>query len=73
MIPLEILQAMQSNNPMMVLQQMYGQTPAFQKTMQMVQGKNEQQLQQVVINIAQQRGVDINQLRQMAGQLGLRL
>lgn len=73
MIPLEILQAMQSNNPMMALQQMYGQTPAFQKTMQMCQGKNEQQLQQVVLNVAQQRGIDINQLRQMAQSLGLRL
>lgn len=73
MIPMELMQIMQTNNPMMFLQQRYGNTPEFQKTMQMMQGKNPQQVQQVVMNLAQQRGVDINQLRQMAQSLGLRL
>lgn len=33
----------------------------FQRAQQMVQGKNEQQLQQTVMNLCQQRGLDINQ------------
>lgn len=73
MIPQEIFQAMQTNNPMMFLQQHYGNTPAFHKAMQMMQGKDERQMQQVVMNLAQQRGIDYNQLRQMANMFGLRL
>lgn len=73
MNPMELMQALQSNNPMMFLQQRYGNTPAFQKSMEMMQGKNPQQMQQVVLNIARQKGMDINQLMQMAQSLGLRL
>lgn len=73
MIPMEILQAMQTSNPMMFLQQHYGNTPAFQKASQMMQGKDDQQLQQVVMNLARQRGININQLMQMAQSLGLKL
>ena len=73
MIPMELMQALQSNNPMMFLQQRYGNTPAFQKTLQMMDGKNPQQIQQVVLNLARQRGVDMNQLMQMANSLGLKL
>lgn len=73
MIPMELIQAMQTNNPMAFLQQRYGNTPAFQKTMQMMEGKNPQQIQQTVMNLARQRGIDENQLRQMANMLGLRL
>ena len=35
--------------------------PLFQRAQQMVQGKSEQQLQQTVMNLCQQRGIDINQ------------
>lgn len=73
MIPMEILQALQTNDPMMFLQQHYGDSPAFRKSMEMVQGKNPQQIQQVVMNLARQKGIDMNQLFQMANQLGLRL
>lgn len=74
MIPMEILlQATQVNDPVMFLQQRYGNTPAYQKTMAMMQGKNPQQIQQVVFNLAKQKGIDINQLMQMANVLGLRL
>ena len=73
MMPMEILQAMQSNDPIAFLQQRYGNTPAFQKSLQMMDGKNPQQIQQVVLNLARQRGMDINQIQQMANSLGLKL
>ena len=40
------------------------------KIKQMMQGKNETQLRELVENVAKERGVDINKL---AGQLGLKL
>lgn len=73
MIPIELMQALQSNNPMMYLQQNYGNTPAFHKAAQMMQGKSPEQIQQVVINLARQRGMDINQVMQMANTFGLKL
>lgn len=73
MNPMELMQIMQSNNPMMLMQQRYGNEPAFQKAMQMVEGKNPQQIKQTVLNLARQKGMDQNQLQQFASMFGLRL
>lgn len=73
MKPQEMLEAMQSNDPMGFLASRYGNTPAYQKAMQIMSEKNPQQLEQVVLNLAQQKGVNLLQLRQMANMLGLKL
>lgn len=50
---------------------MKGQNPAlFQKGQEMLQGKSDEQIKQTVLNLAQQRGIDINQF---ASQFGIKL
>ena len=62
-----LVQAMQQGrNPMALMQGMAQQNPQVAQTLQMMQGKSPQQLQQMAQNMAQERGVDLNQmLRQM--------
>lgn len=52
---------------------MLGNNPAFARAQQMMQGKNPQQLKQTLYNLAQQRGIDPQQLQQMATQFGIKL
>lgn len=62
-----------SNNPMGMMQQMFGNDPLMQRAMQMGRGKNPQQLQETVRNLARQRGMDDQQLNQLLSQFGLRI
>ena len=64
---LVLVQAMQQGrNPMALMQSMAQQNPQVAQTLQMIQGKSPQQLQQMAQNMARERGVDLNQmLRQM--------
>lgn len=55
------------------LQQMFGNSPNFQRAMQMVQGKSEEQIQQTVMNLMQTQGVSMDNLKQIAGRYGLKL
>ena len=66
-------------NPMgMLMQQLQGrmnqmaqQNPqAFQKMQEMTSGKSEDEMRQVAMNLAQQKGIDI---RQFASQFGIKL
>lgn len=62
-----------SNNPMAVMQNMFGNDPIMQRAMQMAQGKSPEQLQQTVRNLAQQKGMSTDQLNQFLSQYGLKL
>lgn len=55
------------------LQQMFGNSPNFQRAMQMVQGKSEEQIQQTVMNLMQTQGISMDNLKQIAGHYGLKL
>lgn len=69
--PMQLMMLLKgSNNPMGMLQQMFGNNPQYQQIMSMVQGKTPQQLEQYVRNLYQSQGKDINQT---ASQFGLRL
>lgn len=57
----------------MQLQQMFGNNPNFNRAMQMVQGKTEQQIQQTVMNLMQSQGMSMDNLRQIASQYGFKL
>ena len=59
-----------SNNPMGMIQQLFGQHPQYQQIMSMVQGKSPQEIEKYVRNLYQSQGRDINQI---ASQFGLRL
>lgn len=50
-----------------------GNNPIFNRAVQMVQGKSEEEIKQVVKNMAQQRGMNIQQLESMLSQFGLKL
>ena len=56
-----------SQNPMMAMNQMFGSSPNMQRALQMMQGKDEQQMIQVVQNMCKQTGIDFNQLTSMFG------
>jgi hypothetical protein len=62
-----------SNNPMGLIQNMFGSNPVFQKVMQMAQGKSPEEIQQIVRNIASQQGMNEQQSGQFISQFGLKL
>lgn len=66
-------------NPMeMMINQMFGNNPMFQRAKQMASGKNEQEIKQIAMNLCKQRGIDINeaykqfqtQMKQMSSMFG---
>lgn len=72
--PMQMLAMLQNNpNPMAMIQQMAGNDPVMQRTMQMVQGKSPEQIQQIIRNIANTNGMSEQQLQQFVSQFGLRL
>lgn len=60
-------------NPQAVMAQMFGNNPNYQRAMQMIQGKSPQELQQVAVNLAGQRGISREQMQQMMSQFGINL
>lgn len=69
--PLQLIGLLQnSQNPMMVLQQLMGNNPKYRQVMQLIQGKSPQEIEQFVRNLYQSQGQDINQI---ASQFGLKL
>ena len=68
---MQLLQMIQScGNPMMMLQQMMGSDPRAAQAMKMMGGKSPAQMRQMAQNMAQQRGMS---LEQIAGKFGLKL
>jgi uncharacterized protein YidB (DUF937 family) len=71
MNPMQMIQMLQSSgNPMQAMMNMANQNPMLRNAIQMMNGKTPQQMEQTVRQIAQQRGVDLDQL---AHQMGVRL
>ena len=69
--PLQLIGMLQnSNNPMGIVKQMFRNNPRYAQIMQIIQGKNPQQLEQYVRNLYQSQGQDINA---MASQFGLKI
>lgn len=71
MNPLQMVQMLRgAQNPMQTMMQLSRQNPQLNQIMQMTNGKTPAQMEQMVRQAAQQRGVDLNQLAQ---QLGVKL
>lgn len=71
MNPLQMVQMLRgAQNPMQTMMQLSRQNPQLNQIMQMTNGKTTAQMEQMVRQAAQQRGVDLNQLAQ---QLGVKL
>ena len=74
MFPQQLMQMlMHSNNPAGMVQQVLGNNPVFQRAMLMGQGKSEAEIKQIVMNLAAQRGIDVNQINSMLNQFGMKL
>ena len=61
-----------NDKPLGMLQGMYGNNPNYAQVMQMVQGKSPQQMQQMVMQLAQKQVIPQEQLQQMLAQLGVK-
>ena len=71
MNPLQMVQMLRgAQNPMQTMMQLSQQNPQLNQIMQMTNGKTPAQMEQMVRQAAQQRGVDLNQIAQ---QLGVKL
>ncbi len=71
MNPLQMMQVLRgAQNPMQMMVQMSQQNPQLSQIMQMTNGKTPAQMEEMVRQAAQQRGIDLNQLAQ---QLGVKL
>lgn len=57
-----------NGNPMQMIQQMASRNPQMQQVLQMVNGKDQNQLNELIANTAKEKGVD---LKQLADQLGM--
>ena len=63
----------QAGNPMGLMQQFAGQNPLMSRAMQMGQDKSPEQIQNIVRNLAKQKGMNDEQLNQFLNQFGLKL
>lgn len=54
-------------NPMQMLQQMAGQNPQMQEVMNMVNGKDESQMKDLIANTAKERGINLSDLAKQLG------
>lgn len=55
-------------NPMQMIQQFAGKNPQMQQVMQMINGKDQNQINNMISKTAKERGVDLSQL---ASQIGM--
>lgn len=59
-------------NPQQLMQQ-FGNNPMMGRAQEMAKGKSPQELEQLCRNMCQQKGMDFDQLKQMASQFGFKL
>jgi hypothetical protein len=62
---------MQGGNPQQLMN-MFGNNPMMGQAKKMLEGKNPQQIQETIMNIAKQKGMSEDQVRQMAQQFGIK-
>lgn len=66
MNPMQLFQMLRGGgNPVSMMQQMFGTNPMFQRAMQMLQGKDHNAQMEVLNNICKQKGISLQQLKQM--------
>mgnify|MGYP000162196578 FL=1 len=65
---MQLMQLMRNGgNPMTMLNQMTGNNPMVGQLMQSMQGKSPDALRQMAMNIAKERGIDLEQFAQQFG------
>lgn len=72
--PLQILsQLSKAQNPQAIMSQMFQGNPAMERAMEMTNGKSEEEIKQIVMNLSKQVGVDFDGLLNMAKGMGIKL
>lgn len=74
MNPMQLIQMLnQSNNPAGLMQGMFGNNPLMQRALEMGKNKSEEEMKEIVMNMAQTRGMNQEQLANFLAQFGLKL
>lgn len=60
-------------NPMQLAQSMFGQNPLFAQAQKMAQGQSNEQMKQIIMNVAKEKNISSQELNQWASQFGLSL
>lgn len=60
-------------NPMQLAQTMFGQNPLFAQAQKMAQGQSNEQMKQIIMNVAKEKNISSQELNQWASQFGLSL
>ena len=66
-------QLSRAKDPMAMMSQMFQGNPAMQRALQMTDGKNEEEIKKIVHNLGEQAGVNVDNLINMANNMGLKL
>lgn len=66
-----IMQMLQGGGNPMQLMNMFGGNPMMKQAQQMLSSGNDPR--KIISNVAKQKGIDPNQLKQMANQFGIKL
>lgn len=69
---MQLMQIMRNPNPQALMQQMFGNSPVYNRVMEMTRDKSPEQIQQLVRNVARSRGMDEMQLNQFLNNFGLK-
>lgn len=71
--PMQLFYMLSQNpNPMSMMSQLMGGNPFFQQAMKMTEGKNPNEIKQIVNNIASQKGITQEQLNGMFSMFGFK-
>lgn len=72
--PMQLMNLIANNNsPMQLIQQMFGNNAIMGRAIQMGQGKSPEQIQQIIKNIAHEKGMTDEQLNQFISNFGLKI
>lgn len=70
--PMQMIQMLRGGGDIKTLMEnTVGNTPQFQRVMQMVNGKSPLEMQQIAMNLCQQQGIDFSKALQQMSSMGL--
>lgn len=58
-------------NPMSAIEQLYGNNPMFKQVTEMVKGKSPEEISQTIQNVCKTKGIDYNQVKNLAQSFGV--
>lgn len=75
--PMQLLQLVgqlkASNNPLGLMQQMFGNNPMLGTVMKMSEGKSPEQMKAIVQNLCKEKGIDFANIANIASQFGIKI